>query len=108
MERGREQPEDQPVAHQPPDSVDLRRHPPRDAVCAHVRGLLRDYADGENPCVTWLGRPRRYMTAPSEADSGFTATVRGGVFTYKVDDAGLNRHVERRYRFVEHQELGVE
>ena len=48
MERGQEEPEDQkPVAHQPPDSVDLRRHPPRDAVCLHVRGLLRDYADGD-------------------------------------------------------------
>ncbi len=32
---------------QPADPQDLHRHPPRDAVCARVRGLLRDHADGD-------------------------------------------------------------
>lgn len=32
---------------QPPDPEDLRRYPPADESCLRVRGLLRDYADGE-------------------------------------------------------------
>jgi hypothetical protein len=33
--------------HQPPDPAGLLRHPPADAVCARVRGLMRDYADSD-------------------------------------------------------------
>ncbi|HLQ39216.1 MAG TPA: zf-HC2 domain-containing protein, partial [Planctomycetota bacterium] len=32
---------------QPPDPEDLRRYPPADESCLRIRGLLRDYADGE-------------------------------------------------------------
>lgn len=33
--------------HQPPDPERLRLAPPADGVCARIRGLLRDFADGE-------------------------------------------------------------
>jgi hypothetical protein len=37
--------EPRPPLHQPPNADDLRRAPPANAACAHVRGLLRDFAD---------------------------------------------------------------
>ncbi|MCA8951132.1 MAG: zf-HC2 domain-containing protein [Planctomycetes bacterium] len=33
--------------HQPPSSDDLRRFPPANAECARMRGLMRDFVDGE-------------------------------------------------------------
>ena len=33
--------------HQPPNPEDLRRVPPAGPVCARIRGLLRDFADGD-------------------------------------------------------------
>lgn len=33
--------------HQPPNPEDLRRFPPGGATCARVRGLMRDFVDGE-------------------------------------------------------------
>src|SRR5262249_51599504 len=33
--------------HQPPDPGDLQRHPPLEVACARVRGLLRDFVDGD-------------------------------------------------------------
>lgn len=38
---------DDAARHQPPDPHDLERHPARSPVCQRVRGLVRDYADGE-------------------------------------------------------------
>ncbi|MCC6781391.1 MAG: zf-HC2 domain-containing protein [Planctomycetes bacterium] len=35
------------LAHQPPDPSDLVRYPPANARCAALRGMLRDYCDGE-------------------------------------------------------------
>jgi hypothetical protein len=36
-----------PPLHQPPNPDDLRRAPPAGPECARVRGLLRDFADGD-------------------------------------------------------------
>ena len=48
MERVPGTPDDlEPLLHQPADPADLRRHPPRDAACTRVRGMVRDYADGD-------------------------------------------------------------
>lgn len=49
MERGPGAPDErrEPILHQPADPMDLRRHPPRDASCTRVRGMVRDYADGD-------------------------------------------------------------
>ncbi|MFN8825545.1 MAG: zf-HC2 domain-containing protein, partial [Planctomycetota bacterium] len=33
--------------HQPPNPDDLRRLPPASPACAQVRGMLRDFADGD-------------------------------------------------------------
>ncbi len=33
--------------HQPPNPADLRREPPANSDCARVRGLMRDFADGD-------------------------------------------------------------
>jgi anti-sigma factor RsiW len=33
--------------HQPPNPEDLRRVPPANPTCARVRGLLRDFVDGD-------------------------------------------------------------
>lgn len=33
--------------HQPPNPVDLERHPPACPQCARVRGLMRDFVDGD-------------------------------------------------------------
>ncbi|MEC7584051.1 MAG: zf-HC2 domain-containing protein [Planctomycetota bacterium] len=33
--------------HQPPDNDDLRRHPPASLECREIRGLVRDFADGD-------------------------------------------------------------
>lgn len=38
-----------PTMHQPPNPDDLRRAPPAGPECARVRGLLRDFADGDLP-----------------------------------------------------------
>ncbi len=35
--------------HQPPNPDDLRRVPPASPACAEVRGMLRDFADGDLP-----------------------------------------------------------
>lgn len=40
-------PEEDVIAGQPADPVDLQRHPPRSPNCAAIRALLRDYVDGE-------------------------------------------------------------
>lgn len=44
-----------PPLHQPPNPDDLRRAPPASPACAHVRGLLRDFADND------LGAPERTL-----------------------------------------------
>lgn len=35
--------------HQPPNPADLRRDPPGSSECARVRGLMRDFVDGDLP-----------------------------------------------------------